>query len=76
MSPNLVLLKVVSEEVIVRSWRWLVMVLSFSAVSAAVATVTRFRVLETLFGDHEGDCRKDCENFDSSDNRAHNLLKY
>jgi len=52
------------------------MVLSFSAVYAAVATVTRFRVLETLFGDREGDHRKDCENLDSSDNRAHNLLKY
>ena len=52
------------------------MVLSFSAVYAAVATVTRFRVLETLFEDCEGDCRKDCENLDSSDNQAHNLLKY
>ena len=31
-----------------RSWRWLVMVLSFSAVYAVVATVTRFRVLEAL----------------------------
>jgi len=48
------------------------MVLSFSAVYAAVATVTRFRVLEALFGDHE----RDRENLDSSDNRAHNLLKY
>jgi len=48
MSPHLVLLKVGSEEVIVRSWRWLVVVLSFSAVYAAVATVTRFRVLEAL----------------------------
>jgi len=33
------------------------MVLSFSAVYAAVATVTRFRVLEALFGDREGDLR-------------------
>ena len=33
------------------------MVLSFSVVSAAVAMVTRFRVLEALFGDHEGDLR-------------------
>ena len=48
MSPHLVLLKAGSEEVIVRSWRWLVMVLSFSAVYAAVATVTRFRVLEDV----------------------------
>ena len=52
------------------------MVLSVSAVYAAVATATRFRVLETLFGDRKGDHRKDCENLDSSDNRAHNLLKY
>jgi hypothetical protein len=43
MSPHLVLLKVSSEEVIVE------MVLSFSAVYAAVATVIRFRVLEALF---------------------------
>jgi hypothetical protein len=40
------MLKVGSEEVIVRLWRWLVMVLSFSAFYAAVAMVTRFRVLE------------------------------
>jgi len=48
MLPHLVLLKAGSEEVIVRSWRWLVMVLSFSPVYAAVATVTRFRVPEAL----------------------------
>jgi hypothetical protein len=48
------------------------MVLSFSVVYAAVAMVTRFRVLEAfLFGDRE----RDRENLDSSDNRAHNLLK-
>jgi hypothetical protein len=39
------------------------MVLSFSVVYAAVATVTRFRVLEALFGDREGDRRKDREIF-------------
>jgi len=79
MLPHLVLLKVgseeVIEEVIVRSWRWLVM-LNFSAVYAAVATMTRFTVLEALLGDGERDRKKDCENLDSSDNRAHNLLKY
>jgi hypothetical protein len=48
------------------------MVLSYSVVYAAVAMVTRFRVLEALFGDRE----RDRENLDSSDNRAHNLLKY
>jgi len=48
MSPHLVLLKAGSEEVIMRSWRWLMMVLSFSAVYVAVATVTRYRVLEAL----------------------------
>jgi len=48
MSPHLVVLRAGLEEVIVRSWRWLVMVLSFSAVYAAVVTVTRFRVLEAL----------------------------
>ena len=50
------------------------MVLSFSAIYAAVATAMRFRVLEALFGDRERDHRKDRENSDSSDNRAHNLL--
>jgi len=35
------------------------MVLSFSAIYAAVAPVTRFRVLEDLFGDRE----RDRENF-------------
>jgi hypothetical protein len=48
-----------------------IVVLSFSAVYAAVAMVTRIRVLEALFGDRE----RDRENLDSSDNRAHNLLK-
>jgi hypothetical protein len=48
MSPNLVLVKAGLEEVIMRSWRWLVMVFSFSAVYALVAMVTRFRVLEAL----------------------------
>jgi len=48
MSPHLVLFKVGVEEVIVRSWRRLVMVLSFSAGYVAVATVTGFRVLEAL----------------------------
>jgi len=52
------------------------MVLSFTVVYAAVATVTRFMVLEALFGDREGDRRKDREILDNSDNRAHNLLKY
>jgi len=37
------------------------MVLSFSAIYAAVAPVTRFRVLEALFGDRERDRRKDRE---------------
>ena len=35
--------------------------LSFSIVYAGVATVTRFRVLEALFEDHERDRRKDRE---------------
>jgi len=61
MSPHLVLLKAGSE-VIVRSLGWLVVVLSFSAVYAVVATVTRFRVLEALFfEDRERDRRKDRE---------------
>jgi hypothetical protein len=37
-----------SGEVITRLWRWLVPVLTFSAVYAAVAMVTRCRVLEAL----------------------------
>jgi len=49
-----------------------IVVLSFSVVYSAVAMVTRFRVLEDLFGDRE----RDHENLDSSDNQAHNLLKY
>jgi len=48
MSPHLVLLNAGSEDVIVRSWRWLVMELRFRAIYAAVATVTRYRVLEAL----------------------------
>jgi len=40
------------------------MVLSFSAVYAAVGTVARFRVLEAIFGHRE----RDRENLDSSDN--------
>jgi hypothetical protein len=72
MSLHLVLLKAGLKEVIMRLWRWLVMVLSFSAVYAAVATVTRFRVLEALFGDH----KRDHGIWDSRDIRAHNLLKY
>jgi hypothetical protein len=32
----------------VRSWRWLAIVVSFRAVYAVVATVTRFGVLEAL----------------------------
>jgi len=43
------------------------MVLSFSVVYAAVATVTRFRVLEALLEIVK-------EILDSSDNRAHDLL--
>jgi hypothetical protein len=39
------------------------MVMSFSAVYAAVATVTMFRVLDVLFGDRERDSKKDRENF-------------
>jgi len=48
---------------------------SFSGIYVAVATVTRFRVLEALFGDCKRDCRKDCENLDSSNIWAHNLVK-
>jgi len=76
MSTHLVMLKAGSEEVIVRLWRWLVMVFSFSAVYAAVAMATRFRVLEALFGDCKCDHRKDHGILDCSDIRAHNLLKY
>jgi len=71
MSPHRALLKAGAEEVNVRSWRWLVTVLSSSAVYAAVATVTRFRFLEALSGDGE----RDCENLDSSDTQANNMLK-
>jgi len=45
------------------------MVLSFSVVYAAVAMVTRFRVLDALLEIVK-------EILDSSDNWAHNLLKY
>jgi hypothetical protein len=76
MSPHLVLLNASLEEVIVRSWRWLMMVLSFSAVYAAVATVTRFRVLEALLVIVKEIIGKIVRTLDSSDNRAHNLLKY
>jgi hypothetical protein len=68
MSPHLVLLKAGSEEVIVRSWRWLVMVLSFSAVYAGVPTVTRFRVLEALLGIVKVIVGKIVRFLDSSDN--------
>jgi len=44
-----VLLKEGLEKVIVRSWRRLVMGLSFSAGNAAVAMATKFRDLEALF---------------------------
>ena len=48
------------------------MVLSFSPVDAAVAMVTRFSVLGALL-----DIMKEIVRIlDSSDNRAHNLLKY
>jgi hypothetical protein len=47
------------------------MVLSFSAIYAAVATATRFRVLEALL-----EIVIEIVRFlDSSDSRAHNLLK-
>jgi len=75
MSPHLVLLKAGSEAVIVRSWRWLVIVLSFSAVYAAVATVIRFWVLEALLEIVKEIIVKIVRFLDSSDNRAHNLLQ-
>jgi len=46
------------------------MVLSFRVTYAAVAMVTRFSVLVALFGN----CERDCEHLDSSDNWTHNLL--
>ena len=52
------------------------MVLSFSVVYAAVATVTRFRVLEALLEIVKEIVGKIVRFLDSSDNRAHNLLKY
>jgi len=48
MLPHLALLKAGLEEVIVRLWRWLVMVLSYSALYAVVAMVTRFGVHKAL----------------------------
>jgi AAA15 family ATPase/GTPase len=47
------------------------MELSFSAIYAAVAMMTRFRVLEPLFEI----VKEIVKILDSSDNRAHNLLK-
>jgi hypothetical protein len=52
------------------------MVLHFSAVYAAVATVTRFRVFEALLEIVKEIIGKIVRCLDSSDNRAHNLLKY
>jgi hypothetical protein len=52
------------------------MVLSFSVVYAAVATVTRLRVLEDLLNIIKDIVGKIVRSLDSSDNRAHNLLKY
>jgi len=51
------------------------MVLSFSAIYVAVATVMRFRVLEALFEIVKEMVGKIMRFLDSSDNRAHNLLK-
>jgi len=75
MSPHLVLLKAGSKEVILRSWRWLVMLLSISAVYSAVATVTRFRVLEALLEIVKEIVGKIMRFLNDSDNQAHNLLK-
>jgi hypothetical protein len=51
------------------------MVLSLSAIYAVVATVTRFRVLEALLVIMKEIVGKIVRFLDSSDNRAHNLLK-
>jgi hypothetical protein len=51
------------------------MVLSFSAVYAAVATVTRFRILEDHLEIVKEIIGKIRRFLDSSDNQAHNLLK-
>jgi hypothetical protein len=51
------------------------MVLSFSAIYAAVAMVTRFRDLEALLQIVKEIVGKIVRFLDSSDNRAHNLLK-
>jgi len=52
------------------------MMLSSSAVYAVVATVTRFRVLEALLEIVKEIVGNIVRFLDSSDNRAHNLLKY
>jgi hypothetical protein len=72
MSPHLVFLKAGFGEVIVGSWSWLMMVLSFIVVYAAVAIVTKFRVSEALFGDGE----RYRQNLNRSDYWTYNLLKY
>jgi hypothetical protein len=51
------------------------MLFSFSAVYAAVAMVTRFRVLEAVLEIAKGIVVKIVRFLDSSDNRAYNLLK-
>jgi hypothetical protein len=51
------------------------MVLNFSAVYAALAIVTRLRVLKSLSGNCKRDHMIDCENLDSCNCQAHNLLK-
>jgi hypothetical protein len=52
-----------------------IVVLSFSVVYAVVAMVTRFRVLEALFKIVKEIVGKIVRFLDSSDSRAHNLLK-
>ena len=52
------------------------MVLSFSAVYVAVATVTEFRVLESLLEILKEIVGRIVRFSNRSDNRAHNLLKY
>jgi hypothetical protein len=76
MSQHLVLLKVSLEVLIVRSWTWLVMLLSLSSIYAAVAKVTRCTIVEALFRNRKRDRRKDGEMLDSSNIQAHTLLKY
>jgi hypothetical protein len=53
MSPHQIMLKEDLEDVFIRLWRWLLIVLSFDAGFAAVAPVTRVRVLEACFGNDE-----------------------